>query len=184
MVGIILVTIFDEDQATKENRMKYQDFVETFRENVYAMRYERQLALAIDVCKKLYPDYASFSIKYDWGDRDVLLDAIKLVEHSTVGSIDQTEIERLLVQLDAITPDMDDFGDDWLGSYALNVSVAVINALQFLLDRDPRHIYDIGECLTDTIDFKIHEIDETSEEDTDNHSLMAEARNYLLQWST
>ena len=163
--------------------MKYQEFVETFRKDVNAMPYDRQLALAIDVCKKLYPDYASFSIKYDWGDRDVLMDAIKLVEHSAVRNIDQTEIERLLVQLDAITPDMDDFGHDWLGSYALNASVAVINALQFLLDRESRHIYDIGECLTDTIGFKIHEIDETSEEDTDNHPLMAEARNYLLQWS-
>lgn len=164
--------------------MKYQDFVEIFRKQVKAMPYDRQLALAIDVCQKLYPDYASFSLKYDWGDRDVLMDAIKLVKHSATGNIDQFEIERLLAQLDTITPDMDDFGDDWLGSYALNASVAAINALQFLLDRDPGHIYDIGECLTDTIDFKIQEIDETTEEDTDNHPLMAEARNYLMQWST
>lgn len=163
--------------------MKYLEFVNTFKKQVNTMPFDRQLALAIDVCQKLYPDYASFSIKYNWGDRDVLMDAIKLVERSAVRNIDHTEIERLLVQLDAITPDMDDFGHDWLGSYALNAAVAVINALQFLLDRDSRHIYDIGECLTDTIDFKIHEIDETSEEDTDNHPLMTEARNYLMRWS-
>jgi hypothetical protein len=50
--------------------MNYKEFVEKFRKHVYVMSYDLQLALAIDVCKKLYVDYASFSAKYEWGDRD------------------------------------------------------------------------------------------------------------------
>jgi hypothetical protein len=76
---------------------------------------------------------------------------------------------------------MDDFGDDYLGSYALNAAVAAYNAVQFVKDKDPEHIYDIGQCLTDTVDFKIQEIDETAEEEIDSHPLMIEARKYLLE---
>lgn len=163
--------------------MNYREFVEKYRKHVYMMPYDRQKALAIDVCKRLYEDYAAFSAKYEWGDKDVLIDAIKLVEKSGSKDAGQGEIDHLLTRLDAVTPDMDDFGDDYLGSYALNAAVAAYNAVQFVKDRDPEHIYDIGQCLTDTIDFKIHEIDETAEEEIDYDPLMLEARKYLLEWS-
>ena len=161
--------------------MNYKEFVEKFRKHVYVMPYDRQLALAIDVCKKLYIDYAAFSAKYEWGDKDVLIEAVKLVEESGAKETGQEEIDHLLTRLDAVTPDMDDFGDDYLGSYALNAAVAAYNAVQFVKDKDPEHIYDIGQCLTDTVDFKIQEIDETAEEEIDSHPLMIEARKYLLE---
>ena len=163
--------------------MKYKEFITKFNKQVYSLDYDRQLILAIDVCKKLYFGYVDFSEKYSWGDKDVLLDAIQLVEQSKTGGIKQSLIDKTLHQLDTITPDMDDFGSDELGSYALNACVAAYNSLQFISDKQPKHIYDIGICLTDTIDFRVQEQQTLTEQEIDNSPLMIEARNFLIEKS-
>ena len=163
--------------------MKYEEFITRFNKQVFSIDYDKQLTLAIDVCKKLYFDYVDFSEKYQWGDKDVLLDAIRIVEQSKTNDIKQSLIDKTLSQLDAIIPDMDDFGSDELGSYALNACVAVYNSVQFIADKQPKHIYDIGICLTDTIDFKVQEQQTLTEQEIDNNPLMIEARKYLIDKS-
>ena len=163
--------------------MKYKEFTKTFNKQVFSIDYDKQLTLAIDVCKKLYFNYADFSEKYKWGNKDVLLDAITLVEQSKNNNINQSQIDKTLNQLDIITPDMDDFGNDESGSYALNACLAVYNLVQFTRDKKPEHIYDIGTCLTDTIDFKVQEQKTLTEQEIDNNPLMIETRNYLLDKS-
>ena len=163
--------------------MIYEEFITKFNKQVFALDYDRQLTLAIDVCKKLYFDYVGFSEKYSWGDKDILLDAIKLVAQSKTGGIKQSLIDKTLNQLGTITPDMDDFGSDELASYALNSSVAVYNSLQFISDKQPKDIYDIGICLTDTIDFRVQEQQTLTEQEVDNNPLMIEARKYLIEKS-
>ena len=164
--------------------MKYDEFIARFNKQVFSISYNKQLRLAIEVCKKLYFDYIDFSEKYQWGDKNVLLDAIIIVEHSKTNMIKQNLIDKTLRQLDAITPDMDDFGSDELASYALNACVAVYNSVEFIADKQPKHIFDIGICLTDTIDFKIQEPQTLTEQEIDNEPLMIEARNYLIDKST
>jgi len=138
------------------------------------------LTLAIDICKRLYFDYVDFSEKYQWGDKDILLDAITIVEQSRTNDIKESLIVKTLSQLDAITPDMEDFGSDELGSYALNACAAVYNLVQFINDKHPKHIYDIGIYLTDTIDFKVQEQETLAEQEIDNNPLMVEAKKYLI----
>jgi len=160
--------------------MKYEEFITKFNKLVFSLDYDKQLTLAIDVCKKLYFDYADFSEKYQWGDRDVLLDAITLVEQSRTHFVGQNIIDKTLNQLDTITPDMEDFGGDELGSYALNACVAVYNSILFIADKQPNHIYDIGICLTDTIDFRVQEEQTLTEQEIDDNPLMIETRKYLI----
>ena len=169
--------------AIRHDAMKYDEFITKFSKQVFSLDYDRQLNLAIEVCKKLYFDYVDFSEKYKWGDKEVLLDAIILIEQSKTNSINQSLIERTLSKLDIITPDMDDFGSDELGSYALNACIAVYNSIQFIADQQPSHIYDLGICLTDTIDFKIQEQKTLTEQEIDNNPLMIETRNYLIEKS-
>ncbi len=163
--------------------MKYKEFITKFNKQVFSLDYDKQLTLAIDVCKRLYFDYADFSEKYQWGDKDVLLDAITLVEQSRTHVVGQNIIDKTLNQLDTITPDMDDFGSDELGSYALNACVAVYNSIQFIADKQPNHIYDIGICLTDTIDFRVQEEQTLTEEEIDDNPLIIETRKYLIDKS-
>jgi hypothetical protein len=78
-----------------------------------------------------------------------------------------------------VTPDTEDFGSE-LGSYALNASASVYEALEYLLDNDNKHIFAISTYYTDTIDFKIQEECELKEAEIDNHPLMVGARQFLL----
>ncbi|MHA4808900.1 DUF416 family protein [Flavitalea flava] len=94
--------------------------------------------------------------------------------------MDKAKIEDMLLRIEAITPDTDDYGE-YMGSYALNACVAISYSLQFLIDKDPIDIYHVGTCLTDTIDFKIQEEnDNLTEEQIDNHPGIIETRNYLI----
>jgi uncharacterized protein YjaG (DUF416 family) len=161
--------------------MKYDEFISEFNHQVYSINYDKQLTLAIDVCKKLYFEYVDFSEKYQWGNKDVLLDAISLVEQSRTSDIKQTLIDNTLRQLDTITPDMDDFDSDEVASYALNACVAVYNSVQFITDKQPKHIYDIGICLTDTIDFKVQEQQTLTQVEIDDSPMIIEARKYLIE---
>jgi hypothetical protein len=86
----------------------------------------------------------------------------------------------MLIQVVAVTPDTEDFGD-LSGSYALNAAASVYDTLQFILDKDPVHIIAIGTYLTDTVDFKIQEREHLTEEQIDEHPMMVEARDFMLK---
>jgi uncharacterized protein len=163
--------------------MKYEEFITKFNKQVFSIDDNKRMALAIEVCKKLYFDYVKFSDKFQCGDKDVLLDAIDILEQSKTLEINKNLLDQTLRKIDMITPDMDDFGGEEIASYALNSCVAVYSSLEFLLDKSPKHIYDVGICLTDTIDFKIQENEDLTEEEIDKNPLMIEARNYLVDKS-
>jgi uncharacterized protein YjaG (DUF416 family) len=163
--------------------MLYKDFVTAFKRQVYTVSYNQGLQLAIAVCKRLYSDYANFVLTENWGDKDLLIDAIQLCEQAQNESIDTDRINDLMAKIDTVIPDMDDFGN-YNGSYALNTAASVYETLQFILDKDPIHIYHIGTHLTDTVDFKIDEKEDLSSEQIDEHPMMIEARNFLLRQTT
>jgi uncharacterized protein YjaG (DUF416 family) len=159
--------------------MHYEDFTIQFNQQVLELDQNRQLDLAVTICKKLFFDYQMFSEKYQWGNPDILLDAITICEQGKHNKVDNSLVEQMIAYVDSITPDIDDFGD-WDGSYALNACVAVCETLEFLIDTQPKHIYYVGICLTDTVDFKIQEEKEFSKVEIDKHPMMIEARGYLL----
>ncbi len=162
--------------------MNYKEYVLLFKKQLYALPYQKQFELALTVCKKLYFDYEKFVQVHQWGDIDLLMDAIKLCDQGKAGLVDRLEIERMLPRVDAITPDMDDFGDE-ISSYGLNASAAVYETLQFIIDKDKVHIYNIGNYLTDTIDFRIQEERSLSEDEIAKHPMMLEAWNFILTLS-
>src|SRR5579871_1398749 len=137
--------------------MDYQKFVITLERNCLSLSYEKSLRLAITVSKKLFFDYQSFFETHEWGNPDLLLDAINASERSLSGEGNLLMIEALIPKIKAIIPDTDDFGD-YLGSYALNASVVVHEMLQFIQDKASSHVFDICRLYLDTIDFKIREI--------------------------
>jgi|SRR5688572_11712717 len=158
--------------------MKYEDFDRTFKSQTTNLSWEKQLSLSVSICKKLFYDYQKFSERNDWGDPDLLLDAINLAEKSLSHNRDMTAVTALLQKVNEITPDTEDFVD---ASYALNACTAVYETLEFTVDSDPTHIYNIGRYLTDTIDFKIRESDHLTQDQIDKHPLMIETRQYLIE---
>ena len=162
------------------NLMLYEDFDILFKQQVQSLEYEKGLDLAISICKKLYFDYEYFVSIEQWGDKDLLMDAILLCEIAKTSSVDSLRFKEMLPQVDAVTPDTEDFGD-WHGSYALNAAASVSEMLRYILDRDILHVYYIGTYLTDTIDFKMQEKEYLPDELIDEHAMMIEARKFLLE---
>lgn len=160
--------------------MNYQEFTALFKEQVYSLNPKKQLELAIEISKKLFPDYQNFFNENNWGNPDILIDAIRACEQSSSIPHALKELQKLQLQLEKVTPHMDDFGDEQ-GSYALNACTAVYYTLQFLIDKNPSSIIYVGTTLTDTTDFKIQEDHYLTEEEIDSHTLMKEAWEYLLE---
>lgn len=157
--------------------MKYEDFIKLFQAKVNSLSYQKQLNLAISVCKKLFPDYNNFYLENNWGDPNILLDAIKICELFDLNKASILSIKKLLTKVNEITPSTEDFEN---ASFALNATAAVYETLEFLIDNDKKHIFNIGTYLADTIDFKIQEEDGLTQQQIDNHPLMIEVQKYLL----
>lgn len=162
--------------------MTYNDFVETFKNQVNALSHEKGLELAITISKELFPEYQKFSETHNWGDPELLLEAIKLCEESRTRVLDKSDIDPLITSLEKVIPDTEDFGD-YDGSYALNAGAAVLSALLYTIDKSAKYLFDIGILYTDAIDFKLHETNVVQNE-IDNHRLMQEARQRLMVLST
>ena len=161
--------------------MNYQEFTSKFKLLATKASYDSQLNLAKSVCKKLFFDYQLFCDKNNWGDPDMLLDAIKIIENENSVTVDKALIKKMVDSIEMITPDTEDFEN---ASYALNACVSVCESLEFLVDKNAEHIYIIGTMLTDTTDFKIHEKWGLTQPQIDQHPLMIEARTYLLGLAT
>src|SRR5260221_8995489 len=99
--------------------MNYEEFNTILKKQVYALTYEKQLELAITICEKMFFDYQKFFEIHKWGDPDLLMDGINICQQSMKNPIDIKQIEKILLKIDLITPDTEDFGDE-IGSYALN----------------------------------------------------------------
>jgi uncharacterized protein len=161
--------------------MNFQEFTSTFIKQVDGLSYERQLDLALNVCKKLFFDYQSFYEKNDWGNPDVLLDAINIIEQAQVVRLDQEQLKSTLQRVNEVAPNSEDFGES---NYAINTSGAVYETIEFLLDRNKTHIYNIGTYLIDTIDSRVQDDEDLSEDEIEQHPLMVDAKNFLLQETT
>jgi uncharacterized protein YjaG (DUF416 family) len=160
--------------------MNHQEYTTLLKSNTFTLAYKPQLKFAVLICKKLYFDYQKFTEVYNWGDANLLMDAILICEQAIENAIDINQVKELLPKIESIAPDMDDFGSE-LGSYALNASASVYETLQFIADKDSKHIYSIATYYTDTIDFKIQEGKELTQLEIENNPLMIEAWNFVLE---
>ena len=161
--------------------MTYSDFTQTLQKQIPRMNRQRQLKLALRICKELFFEYQKFYDVYQCGNPDLLLDAINICETASISNIEIPKIQELLQKVGSVTPHMDDFGGDELASYALNAAASVYETLEFLTDNDSVHIFHIASYYTDTIDFKIQEVRSFTQEEIDSHPLMIEARRFLLE---
>ena len=160
--------------------MDYQEYIRLLKIQINSQSYKQQLEFAVMICKKMYLEYQNFVGVYKWGDANLLMDAIKICDNSKDNYVDINQVKELIPTIDLIIPDMDDFGGSEIGSYALNASVSVYETLEFIIDQDKSHIFNIATYYTDTIDFKIQEEKELTEMEIDNHPLMIEAWKYII----
>lgn len=159
--------------------MDYSTFIERLELRLEAMTPDELLRFGLEICKRLYTDYAAFSLKHHWGDADLLMDAIATCERSLHSAPDQELILALRSRIDAVIPDTEDF-DDHDGSYALNASTAVAYVLQYVLDKNVESIRHVATLYYDNIDFELQESGVSGDDALASHPRMDQARRFLL----
>jgi uncharacterized protein YjaG (DUF416 family) len=162
--------------------MTQKEFNKKLTKQLKVLPAYRTVEFGLYACRKLYPDYVSFSANNQWGNANLLQEAIDYCETSKhMNGIKNENTQRLIDAVEIITPDMDDFGD-WDGSYALNASASVWELLSYLLDKDVSHLLNISTFMSDTIDFKLQEADNTlTDLQLINHPSIKEEQEYQLR---
>lgn len=139
--------------------MNNPQLTSVLKRQIENLPFNRHVGFALDICKRLLPEYINFHERNRWGNPEKLTGAISFCEKNK-GNVkaEVSYIADIKVELETVIPDTEDFGD-WDGSYALNASCSVLELLEYLEDKDIDHIFNISTFMTDTIDFKLSEID-------------------------
>jgi uncharacterized protein YjaG (DUF416 family) len=158
----------------------YLSFIEELNILIDNASYYRKYRLALEICRRLYPEYQSFVNKKKFGDAELLLNAIEFCEKYFMSKETNNEIlSELIEKTESIIPNTEDFSG-WDVSYALNASLSVSELLKFTQDSKNKHISDICSLMIDTIDFKIAEENKTiSDDGIYKHPLMIETMKEL-----
>jgi uncharacterized protein YjaG (DUF416 family) len=160
----------------------YLSFTDDINKLICNASHETKLGFALDVCKKLYPEYQSFASRHNFGDVTLLQKAIEFSEKSIESKhIDMFLLDGLIGEVEEIIPETEDFSD-WKAAYALNAIQSVYELLMFIKDSNNQHIEDICSLVIDTIDFKIAETNEQiSDDGIYKHPLMIETMKELKE---
>ncbi|MEI6946724.1 DUF416 family protein [Paraflavisolibacter sp. H34] len=158
--------------------MDFLAFKKKLSQRAKQLSYEQRVALGLDLCNRLFPDYRTFAHASGWGNPDVLLDAIRFVAS---GSRDPQAISRHTDAIEEVTPDTEDFGG---ADYALSACCALIALLQQVEEPEDRESFEeIALAYYDTIDGRIQEQadDEPDEQLLARHPLLLEACRILFE---
>ena len=142
---------------------------------------EQRIAFGLDICDRLLPDYYKFFQEYKWGNPEILNRALTYLKSTKDNAINEELINNLMDELDVVIPDTEEFGD-FSTSYAINAACAVWELLEYLLDQDQTHLMHMSSLVTDTIDFKLQETDDTlTEVEIASHPMLIKEWEYQLK---
>lgn len=150
--------------------MKWTEYSERFKAELTKSSEQQMMELAIEICAKLLPDYHEFFEETSWGDATTISKAYELIKNSANGRPTRTEsINEIISEVEKNIPDTEDFGQI-SASLALNSSLAILETLNFILDKKPDRISDIGTLSYDSVYFKVGELKpKLSELEIENH---------------
>jgi uncharacterized protein YjaG (DUF416 family) len=137
---------------------------------------ETLIFFSIDICKRLIDDYIAFYNKCNWGNPEILKEAIKYCEETEFTQIDRGKVKDFIHKVEKITPDTENFENIEV-SYGLNAVCAVLDLLEFIMKQDKIYVSNISSYIIDTIDYKIQETESSlTNDELENHPKIVEER--------
>ncbi|MDP4151298.1 MAG: DUF416 family protein [Bacteroidota bacterium] len=119
----------------------------------------KQMTFAYLTCERLYPNYVNFSRQYNFGDPEILKDALdRIYRYLLYKEIDKEKLILLIKEVEENTPEPGDF-DSILASSALDACTAIIESLNSLVNDQPPQLDNISVIATDTVSMYIHDRD-------------------------
>ena len=112
----------------------------------------KQLTFAYLTCTRLFPNYVFFSLKFNFGEPNILQEAISYL-HSNIMNYNPSKqnIHFLLNKMDKNVPYPENF-NSIIASSALDACTSIEYSLHFLLNEDFSLIESISTFATDSID--------------------------------
>ena len=130
--------------------------------------FSKQRAFAYLTCERLFPNYVYFSKNYGFGNTHVLREAIDYIYNNLFSNTtDKIKIDSLINNVDKNIPEPVHY-DTILASSALDACTVIIEALNFLIDKQLPRLDDISTMATDTADMYIQD-KEALDYNTDIH---------------
>ncbi|WP_025145854.1 DUF416 family protein [Pedobacter jeongneungensis] len=158
-------------------------FYERLSKQLTVLPKERLIGFGLDICERLLPDYIGFYQEFNWGNPEILKESIQYIKDSVLNGVNEEQVNQLLTRLEEVLPDTEEFTDP-LGTYALNAGCAVFELLEYLTDPEIDHLLNISSVITDTIDFKLSELETgLSEEELLKHPELLKEWNNQLELS-
>lgn len=152
-------------------------------DKLLALDLPKQSVFAYLTCERLYPNYVYFSKKVNFGDPDILREAIDyLYLNIFEQAVDTEKIDYYIQSMHKNSPEPALF-ETVLASSALDACGVIYESLNFLLDRQPSRLHAISTMATDTVDMYIQDIerldfntDKLFQQKIDQHPLMKKER--------
>jgi uncharacterized protein YjaG (DUF416 family) len=161
--------------------MNWTEYREHLKQNLSRLTDTQKIQFAIGLCEKLLPDYQNFVNETNWGDIKTITKGLNFAKQYTKGlEMTTDDLNSLITEIEKNIPDTEDFGQV-SDSLALNAACAVLEVLNFALDKKNERIFDIGNFSYDAVYFKVYESNpELSEADIEKHiSLQNEIKSQL-----
>jgi len=99
---------------------------------------------AATCCERLLPNYRAFSLIENWGDPQVLENALEFVWTTVLSAkLDKEYSATLIRACEEVAPDSEDFDSLFTGN-AIDAAGAIYYALHSLQDQNPEHAINAG----------------------------------------
>jgi uncharacterized protein YjaG (DUF416 family) len=133
-----------------------------------SLDFQKQKAFAYLTCIRLYPNYAYFSKKFNFGNPLILNEGIEYIYLNILDqNSNKTKIDELISKIDRLIPETANF-KTILASSALDACVVVNTSLDFLISKEFYLIDEISTSAYDTVHMFIQATDHL-DYNTDKH---------------
>jgi uncharacterized protein YjaG (DUF416 family) len=141
-------------------------FREEIKSSLSTISSKGHVLFAVLICERLYPNYVAFQKTFNWGNHEVLQEAIALLRQYLIKEdlFEESEIEEIIERVDTITPHTEKF-PGIITSFALDACTSVYSTLSYLLDKNVDNIADVASYARDTVDMYIQEIEDLKAND-------------------
>ncbi len=121
-------------------------------ESLKPLSNEYRVAFAASCCERLVPNYDAFWVIENWGEPQVLHDAIEKVWAYVDGiSPSKEEINSLILACNDIMPDTEEFSSIFTG-LAVNSVAAIIHTLRASIEADLEELASVGSLAVECVD--------------------------------
>jgi uncharacterized protein YjaG (DUF416 family) len=130
------------------------NMINKLKSNINSLDYHQALTFGYLICKKLFPDYATFSEYEDFGKPDILYGGLVALRKQISGFDNINKINSLIDSLwndEELTPDTDDFPGNISASLALNSVSAMYHCLKFASTKNKEFIIKVSDLSLESV---------------------------------